>query len=188
VAPGHGLAGVLTGQLALDEALLDVSIEKPSADDEDEPGAAGMPGGRLRLLPAGGKPPNPSELLASQRMRELLDQVAQSAELVIVDTNPLLSVSDSLPLLDAVSGVVLIAKLNSTSRDAVVRLQKTIAQTGGNLLGVVATGAVSGGLYGYYGYGYYGYGYTAEDYSNGNGRRTGRFARLGRSRRVKQKS
>jgi len=83
--------------------------------------------------------------------------------------------------------VVLIAKLNSTSRDAVMRLQKTISNTGGNLLGVVATGAVSGGLYGYYGYGY---GYTAGDNvnGNGNGRRTGRFARLGRSDRVKQRS
>jgi Mrp family chromosome partitioning ATPase len=186
VAPGHGLAGVLTGQLSLAEALVDVSIEKPSEDGEDEPAAPRMPGGRLRLLPAGGTPPNPSELLASQRMRDLLEQVAGMAELVIVDTDPLLSVSDSLPLLDAVSGVVLIARLNTTSRDAVARLQKTIAQTGGNVLGVVATGAVSG-LYGGYGYGYGYYGYTAGDYVNGNGR-SGPPARLGRSRGVRQRS
>ena len=181
VAHGHGLAGVLTGQLALDEALADVA---PEHSEDGERSTARIGGGRLRLLPAGGKPPNPSELLGSQRMRELLDQLARTADLVIVDTNPLLSVSDSLPLLDAVSGVVLIAKLNSTNRDAVLRLQKTISNTGGNLLGVVATGAVSGGLYGYYGYGRYGYG--AND-GNGNGR-AGRLARLGRSRGVKQKT
>jgi polysaccharide biosynthesis transport protein len=166
VQAGHGLAAVLTNQISLDEALIDVSLGGPDEGEDGSPAA--QIGGTLRLLPAGGTPPNPSELLASQRMRELLEDIAGMADLVIVDTNPLLSVSDSLPLLDAVSGVVLVAKLNSTSKDAVTRLQKTIAQTGGNVLGVVATGAVTG-LYGRYGYGYgYGYyGYTAGDYANG---------------------
>ncbi len=183
---GHGLAGVLTGQLALGDALVSVPLQ-PS--DEDEPEVARAEGGRLRLLPAGGKVPNPSELLASRRMRDLLDEFGRIAELVIIDTNPLLSVSDSLPLFDAVSGIVLIARLNSTSRDALFRLQKTIANTGGNLLGVVATGAVLTGLYGHYGYGYGNYhDYTAGEDANGNGRLPGRLAHLGRPRRVKQKS
>jgi capsular exopolysaccharide synthesis family protein len=183
VQPGHGLAGVLTEQIPLNEALVDVPL---GGQEENGDGSlTTQTRGRLRLLPAGGTPPNPSELLASQRMRDLLGEVAEMADLVILDTNPLLSVSDSLPLLDAVSGVVLVAKLNSTSRDAVVRLQKTIANTGGSVLGVVATGA-AGGRFARYEYDY-GYGYTAGDHANGNGR-SGLLARLGRSRKVKQAS
>jgi len=183
VAPGHGLAGVLTEQIPLDEALVDVTLGGQEENGDGSP--APQSRSRLRLLPAGGTPPNPSELLASQRMRDLLKDVAGMADLVILDTNPPLSVSDSLPLLDAVSGIVLVVKLNSTSRDAVVRLQKTIANTGGNVLGVVATGA-AGGRFARYEY-HYGYGYTAGDHANGNGR-SGLLARLGRSRRVKQAS
>ncbi len=183
VQPGHGLAAVLTNQIPLNEALVDVPL---GGQEENGDGSLTKQiAGRLRMLPAGGTPPNPSELLASQRMRDLLGEVAEMADLVILDTNPLLSVSDSLPLLDVVSGVVLVAKLNSTSRDAVVRLQKTIANTGGNVLGVVATGA-AGGRFARYEYGY-GYGYTAGDHANGNGR-SGLLARLGRSHRVKQTS
>lgn len=124
-------------------------------------------------------------MIASHRMRELLGELAESADLVVIDTNPLLSVSDSLPLLDCVSGVVLVARLNSTTKDAVGRLQKTIANTSGNVLGVVATGAAAG-LYGRYGYGSgYGYhGYTASAYSNGNGR-PGLIRRLGFSPKAK---
>ena len=187
---GHGLAGVLTGQLALGDALVNVPL-RPA--DEDEPEAARVEGGRLRLLPAGGKPPNPSELLASRRMRDLLDEFGRIADLTIIDTNPLLSVSDSLPLFDAVTGIVVIARLNATSRDALFRLQKTIANTAGNLLGVVATGAVPTGLYGYYSYGYGNYydytvGGDANGNGNGSGRLPGRLAHLGRPRKVKQKS
>jgi capsular exopolysaccharide synthesis family protein len=183
VQPGHGLAAVLTNQIPLNEALVDVPL---GGQEENGDGSLTKQiAGRLRMLPAGGTPPNPSELLASQRMRDLLKDVAGMADLVILDTNPPLSVSDSLPLLDVVSGIVLVVKLNSTSKDAVVRLQKTIANTGGNVLGVVATGA-AGGRFARYEYGY-GYGYTAGDHANGNGR-SGLLARLGRSHRVKQTS
>jgi polysaccharide biosynthesis transport protein len=116
-------------------------------------------------------------------MRELLEEVAGMADLVIIDSNPLLSVSDSLPLFDSVSGIVFVARLNGTTKDAVGRLQKTLANTGGNVLGVVATGA-AGGLFGRYGYGS-GYGYYGDAASgNGNGRR-GLTGHLGLSRKTK---
>lgn len=173
---GRGLAGVLSGQLPLSEALVDVPLHDPA---DDHPALAGTQG-RLRLLAAGGSPPNPSELLSSRQLRELLSKVSELADLVLIDTNPLLSVSDSLPLLDLVSGVVVVARLNHTTRDAVRRLQKVLANTSATVLGVVATGAASSGLYGRYGYGsgyrYEGYGSAA----NGNGR-AGRRRLLRRS-------
>lgn len=179
--PGHGLAAVLSSQLTLEQALVDVAL---SDHDSNGNGSHPLLQGRLRLLPAGGTPPNPSQLLASDRMREVISQAEQTSDLVIIDTNPVLSVSDSLPLFDAVSGIVLVARLNATSRDAVRRLVKTIANTGGNPLGVVATGASGGGMYGYYGYGY---GYTA-DRASANGNGAGRIGRLRRAGRPKQRA
>jgi capsular exopolysaccharide synthesis family protein len=140
-----GLGQVLTGQVRLDEVLVEHDL-----GDQSGPG-------KLRILPPGPPPPNPSELIASQRMRELLKELEQQSDLVVLDTNPLLSVSDSLPLLDAVSGIVIVGRLNGTSKDAVRRLQRTIANAHGTMLGVVATNSVAGRIYGGYGYGY-GYG------------------------------
>jgi tyrosine-protein kinase len=185
VRPGHGLAGVLSGQSSLEDSLVPVETEPDDGADK-----ALLPQelqGGLRVLPAGGTPPNPSELLASQRMKELLSQTAEMADMVIVDTNPLLSVSDSLPLFDAVSGVVLVARLNQTSKDALRRLQTTIAHTSAVVFGIVATDGAAGPFGGYgYGYGYYGYGTSYASTGNGNGHKTGlraRVPRFGRSGR-----
>ena len=171
IAPGHGLAAVLTGQVSLTEALVTVPLGE---EDGEEGSGANRLRGQLRLLPGGGPVPNPSELLASHRMREVLDQCARMADVVIVDTTPVLSVSDSIALLDFVSGVVLVARLNGTTKDAIRRFMKTMSNTSATVLGVVATGATSGGMYGRYGYGYgYAYGYEAASYANGNGNGNG---------------
>jgi Mrp family chromosome partitioning ATPase len=79
---------------------------------------------------------------------------------VILDSTPLLNVSDSFPLLDKASGIVALVRLDKTPRDAVRRMLKIIDSAGGNVLGIVATDGkrrISGG----YGYGY-GYGYGDE--------------------------
>jgi capsular exopolysaccharide synthesis family protein len=180
-SPGRGLAAVLTAQSSLHDSLVDVPIGAAGADD---PGPGELRG-RLRLLPAGDMPPNPSELLASQRMRELMHELKEISDLVIIDSNPLLSVSDSLPLLDSASGVVLVSRLNYTTKDAVRRFQKTIANTSATVLGVVATGARASARSGY-GYGY-GYGYTPTSHANGNGN-GGRRRRLPGVGRDRQKS
>lgn len=130
-----GLTQVLAGGVALDEALVD--------------------SGDLRVLPAGAIPPNPSELIGSQRMKAVLDALSGLADVVVVDTTPLLVVSDAFPLLDQVSGVVALAKLNQTPAHAVRRMLQIIATAGGEarVLGMVATGAGRVDGYGY-GYGY----------------------------------
>ena len=133
-----GLGGVLVGETALARAFVEPE--------------AGTLAGRLRVLPAGPPPPNPSELLASQRMTRLLGKLMEGCDLVIVDSTPLLTVSDSLPLVEVVSGTVMVARINETSKDAVRRLQSVIANAGGVLLGSVATGATATALYGGYGY------------------------------------
>jgi len=135
-----GLGGVLVGQTGLQQAFVE-----PEADTF---------AGRLRVMPAGPPPPNPSELLASQRMKRLIEMLTEMCDLLILDSTPLLTVSDSLPLIEVVSGTVLVARINETSKDAVKRLQGVVANAGGTLLGAVATGAAATALYGGYGYGY----------------------------------
>ena len=140
---GDGVASLLVGKKRIDEVLVDVEVDA----------------GRLQLVPAGEPPPNPSELISSQRMRSLLIQLSVRMDLVIIDTPPALEVADAIPLLEQVSGVILVARLGRTSRDAIQRLSAVISAAGGKLLGVVATGAKHGGLYDYGPYGRYGYGY-----------------------------
>jgi capsular exopolysaccharide synthesis family protein len=168
ISPRQGLGLVLAGELPLDEALW---TDAAAVDGRR---------GALRVLPAGPPPPNPSELLGSRRMQALLSALSGRCDIVLIDSTPLLTVSDSMPLLQAVSGVVLVARVNRTSRAAIARLRSIIDSTGGSALGVVATGASSGGLYVAPGYGYEtAYMAAANGWPQGNGTRRRRL----RSRR-----
>jgi polysaccharide biosynthesis transport protein len=174
-----GLSTVLVGNATLEEAFREV---EPFGD-------------KLRVLPGGPPPPNPSELLGSARMAQLFDELVADSDLVIVDTPPLLVVSDSFGLVERASGAIGVARLDETPKDAVRRMADVVATVHTRLLGAVATGALPVAGYGY-GYGY-GYGSTppsaeplaAADVS-GNGhatpapqeqRSSGRLARLFRS-------
>jgi capsular exopolysaccharide synthesis family protein len=154
----RGLSDVLSDQASLQEVL--VSIGPDHAE--------------CRFLPAGPTPPNPRSLLGSDRMREVIRELAAEAQLVIVDTTPVVALSDAIPLLNAVSGVVLVARMDYTHKNAFTKAQRIVAQAQGNLLGAVATGAKPRQTYGYgyrYGYGY-GYGYGSDlpaSESNGSG-------------------
>ena len=136
-----GLGAVLVGETPLDEALM------------AQTGSNGRRGS-LWVLPAGPPPPNPSELLGSQRMREILAELTERCDMVIIDSTPLLTVSDSMPLLPHVSGVLMLGRIDRTSREALARLRFVIDSAGGHAIGTVATGARGGGLYVAAGYGY----------------------------------
>lgn len=153
VKGGGGLAEVLAGHMESTEAL----VEKP---------VDAIGGGRLMVLPAGRVPPNPSGLLSSERMRHVLSELEEQSDLVIIDTPAALAVSDPMPLMRLVSGVVLIARMNRSSRQRIHRLQKMIESAHGTLLGVVATGVgPTSGYYEHYSTKYYaqnGNGHTAK--------------------------
>jgi capsular exopolysaccharide synthesis family protein len=141
IPDSDGLGAVLAGEKAVTDVMREYRVETPEA-------------GQLLVLGAGPPPPNPAALIDSERMRALLHDLENQADLVIVDSVAALSVSDSLALLKTVSGSVAVARMNRSSRVAVRRLQKMIASAGGTVLGVVATGTAAGGGYGaYYPYG-----------------------------------
>jgi len=103
--------------------------------------AVRAPDGELSVLPAGGIVGDPATLLGSDSMSELLDHLAGEFDLVLLDVPPLLSVSDALPLLPLVSGVVCVARVGQTPRAAVRRMLRLVGSAGARIVGSVATGA-----------------------------------------------
>ncbi|MEZ4836278.1 MAG: polysaccharide biosynthesis tyrosine autokinase [Caldilineaceae bacterium] len=91
----------------------------------------------LYLLSSGAAPPNPAELLGSQRMQQLLSQIAADADVVLIDAPPLLAVTDAQILGRLAQGVVLVIDGERTGRGAVARAVAALAQVNVRLMGVV---------------------------------------------------
>ncbi len=143
-----GFVRCLTGHVGLQEAVLPV------------PGVA-----NLYVIPCGPIPPNPAEVLSSPLAAELLRQLRAQFEYVLVDSPPLLSVSDSRILATMTDAVVLVTRAHSTPYDLVRRARSLLYGTGARILGVALNDVDlhQGGLgYEQYKYGY-GYGYVASD-------------------------
>jgi non-specific protein-tyrosine kinase len=110
----------------------------------------------LRVLTSGPIPPNPSELLASDKMRLVLDRIRGMADLVILDSPPILAVTDPTVLSTRVDGVILVVDAGKTRGEALARSKETITRGGARVLGVVLNRVTSrsGGYYYYYHYYY----------------------------------
>jgi capsular exopolysaccharide synthesis family protein len=120
------------------------------------------------VLPAGRTPPNPSELLGSALMQDLIGFLLKSFDYVIIDSPPLLVATDATVLSTIADGVVLVASYDSTRRNALAAAANALRMVDSHLIGTVLTkvppkkiGTYRSG-YGYgYGAGYgYGYGYS----------------------------
>jgi len=124
--------------------------------------AAVQPTGRAALdaLVCGPVPPNPAELLSSERMRTLLREAKAEYHFVVVDSPPLLNVADSRILATMVEGVLLVVKGGATPRELAQRAQAYARDVGANLIGVVLNNldvhAGDDDYYRYYHYDYYG--------------------------------
>jgi len=129
-----GLVSYLTGQSDWQ------SVVQPSA----------APG--LDVFVCGPIPPNPAELLSSERMRNLLQQAAARYPFVLLDSPPLLNVADSRILATLVEGVVLVVKASGTAREVVRRAHVYARNVGANVIGVVLNNldVRADGYYGYY--------------------------------------
>ena len=125
----------------------------------------------LDLITAGVIPPNPSEMLVSRAMTDLLDAVMDKYDYVFIDTPPVCVVSDAMTLLDRVPSVLLVARQKHTTYADFSAAEDLIAQSGGSVIGTVITdvherdrlygeydGRRARGYYGnrYYHGGYYG--------------------------------
>ncbi|THA30041.1 polysaccharide biosynthesis tyrosine autokinase [Streptomyces sp. A1547] len=109
--------------------------------------------GRLSVLTSGPVPPNPTELLASDRMAELLRELAAGYEAVIVDTAPLLPVADTVALATLAHGALLVVRAGKTPRDRVAAATEVLRTVGVRTLGTVFSMSPKP-RQGGYGYGY----------------------------------
>ena len=113
----------LTSYLAGD-ALLPAVIVKTSVPN-------------LSLVPSGRIPPNPAELLASRRMREFLEAAAERYDIVLLDSPPVLAVTDASALASMMDGVILVVGSGTVPQAAVRRAKEQIEAAHGKTLGVV---------------------------------------------------
>lgn len=121
--PEMGLAELLTDQTTTERAICKVE------------------GSSLEVLPVRGLPPNPAELLASARMRAVLEELAGSYDLVILDTPPALALPDAKTLSEIVDGVVVIVRAGETPDEDVQATMDLLDRR--RVLGVVLNGAAA---------------------------------------------
>ena len=119
------------------------------------------------ILPAGDVPPNPSELLGSERMHALLDRYREVFDYILIDLPPVNIVVDALVVTQWMDGIVVVVRENYTDRRALNSCMYQVEKLGSKMLGFIMTDAKVGtssykhyGKYGRrYGYGGYDYGY-----------------------------
>lgn len=142
-----GLTSVLIGRVTLEDAL------QPFGD------------GTLQVLASGALPPNPSELLSSRGMRELVARLEADFDMVIIDAPPLLPVTDAAILATMTSGAVLEVKCRSTRREQLRRAAEALNAVDAKILGAILNMIPRRGPDAYHNYGGYGYGaYSGKSY------------------------
>jgi non-specific protein-tyrosine kinase len=105
----------------------------------------------LAVITSGGLPPNPAELLTSHKMAEILERLNQDFDIIIIDTPPVLTVTDAAALAPAMDGVVLVAKPGSTKLSAFQQSLEQLRSVGARVLGVVLNDVnPTSRKYGYY--------------------------------------
>jgi capsular exopolysaccharide synthesis family protein len=92
---------------------------------------------KLKVITSGPLPPNPAELLGSQRWQAILERLKAEADLVILDSPPLQAVTDAALLAAVVDGTVFVIHARRTRRGAVRQGREALARGGGKILGVV---------------------------------------------------
>jgi len=113
----------------------------------------------LYFIPSGPIPPNPSELLGSNRMKELLKELQEQADFIIFDSPPVITVTDALVLATQVDGVVLVLDFGEVTRDAAKQTKELLEKVKAKILGAVLNKIdmeKEGQYYPYYYYYYYG--------------------------------
>jgi len=132
-----GLTTVLMGRVSLDEVIMPTAVPN------------------LFVLPSGPIPPNPSELLGSQAMANLLAELDKKADIVLIDCPPVIAVADTAILAPKVDGIILLARIGHVPKDLVLKTKANLEAAKARILGVVASRVKIQGSHNYYYYYYY---------------------------------
>ncbi|MDP4200582.1 MAG: polysaccharide biosynthesis tyrosine autokinase [Bacteroidota bacterium] len=133
-----GLTNLLFERATFEEAIKQTDVEN------------------LYVLPCGIIPPNPAELLGSQRMGQLIAKLREEFDMILLDTPPVVAVTDALLLGHTADATILVARADVTRIDALLRAMDSIERSGANMLGVVLNNFNVANAYGSY-YKYYQY-------------------------------
>jgi capsular exopolysaccharide synthesis family protein len=117
----QGLSDFLNGQASIEEVVFDVGIEN------------------LSFISSGPTPMNPAELLASDRMGQLIHMLRQQYDFVLIDTPPVIPVTDAVIVGSNVEGVLVVIKAGRTQRGMVSRASELLLQTNANIIGYTLT-------------------------------------------------
>ncbi|HHP2600464.1 TPA: polysaccharide biosynthesis tyrosine autokinase [Klebsiella quasipneumoniae] len=143
----NGLSDYLSGRVSLEKVITTVTK------------------GNFDYIPRGQVPPNPAELLMHPRFNELISQVSKLYDLVIIDTPPILAVTDAAIIGRYVGTTLLVARFEiNTTKEILVSI-KRFEQSGVNVKGCILNGMVRKAS-SYYGYGYNHYGYAISEKNN----------------------
>lgn len=142
----------LPNRVGFTSLIMDESLRLDDAlHDTDVPG--------LRVITSGPLPPNPLDMLASQRAQELLSGVKELCDMLILDSPPVLSVTDALLLATHSDAALLVTAARSTRRDLVVKAYQTLRRSAVDIIGGVLNKVRQSDLGYYYSHYYYGYYY-----------------------------
>ncbi|MCR9296505.1 MAG: polysaccharide biosynthesis tyrosine autokinase [bacterium] len=152
-----GMAAVIAGKAEIEDAIHEGPVTN------------------LFVMPGGKRPSNPAELLSSQRFSDLIDVLKDKFDIIIIDTPPLLAVSDPGAVAGIVDGVVLTMRLRRNVQPLAMRAIGILDGVGAKCFGVVVNGVSSEAGYGYnYDYNDYRYAYKyGSNYRSGYGYRYG---------------
>ncbi len=137
----NGVSTVVSGVCQLEDACHATEVEN------------------LTILTCGPRPDNPSEMLLSPEFEQLLEYVRAAFDFVVIDSPPILAVTDPASVAARADGVIVTLRLAKRSRDLAKRAVDQLQNVGANILGVVVNGVDSVESYGYRSYSYGGYGY-----------------------------
>src|SRR5690625_1720378 len=110
--------------LLIDEATLEEAINRTNINN-------------LHIITCGPIPPNPSELLGSNRMKNVIKKAQEQYDIILIDTPPVLAVTDAQVLSNIVDGAIFVIRSGQTEFESAIKAKESIEQAKGKLLGVV---------------------------------------------------
>ncbi|MFH1981096.1 MAG: polysaccharide biosynthesis tyrosine autokinase [Pseudomonadota bacterium] len=138
-----GMSNLLVGNMTVKDTIVQTAVPN------------------LWIIPSGPVPPNPSEMLGSNRMKDLLAALRKDFKRIIIDSPPISAVTDAAVLTQAIDGAVLVVRSNDKSREMIKDCIDRLKAVNAPILGAVLNG-VDTGKNGYYYYQYYYYYYGEE--------------------------
>ncbi|MEL5898970.1 CpsD/CapB family tyrosine-protein kinase [Clostridium sporogenes] len=135
-----GLSNFIVGSIGLDEVIQKTEVEN------------------LHILPSGTRPPNPSELISSNRMMEFVEELKKEYDYIILDSPPVIPVTDAQLLANYADGCLLVVSSGEVEKEAVIKAKDLLNKVNANIIGIVLNKLEvrEKGYYGYYYHYYYG--------------------------------